>query len=38
MLGAVASRLHAALVYKLKDESLLPNLIDVAVLLKNKNG
>ena len=38
MLGAVASRLHAALVSKLKDESLLPNLIDVAVLLKNKNG
>ena len=38
MLGAVASRLHAASVSKLKAESLLPNLIDVAVLLKNKNG
>ena len=37
-LGVVASRLHAASVSKLKAESLLPNLIDVAVLLKNKNG
>ena len=30
MLGVVASRLHAASVSKLKAESLLPNLIDVA--------
>ena len=35
MLGAVASRLHAALVSKLKDESLLPNLIDVAFNVYN---